>query len=152
MTDSLGRTIEIHPGYDRRPSPEGMHGAEMVFILRGPKGVVTFACFTDWLPKATQQGLMHGVERSGVIGIQPKPLEYAFHAPEPSETVRRVMHTDCPYMDGGVCWTELNTNTAEYIRDLLLQGGSDAVWLELETRYRASARIIANAKPRKVQL
>lgn len=151
MTNQLERTIEILPGYDRRPSVEGMHGAEIVFILRGLKGAVTFACFSDWLPKTTQEGLMHGVERSRVIGIQPQPLEYAYHAPAPSETVRRTRHTNCPYLNGE-CWTELSKGTAEYIRDILLQGGSEAVWQELGVRYRASAGIISNAKKRKVQL
>ncbi len=150
MNSLLTRTVEVLPGYDRRPEG-GMHGAEMVFILRGLKGAVTFACFTDWLPLKTQEGLMRGIERSRVIGIQPQPLEYAFHALEPSDTVRRTKHTNCPYLDAE-CWTELSGPTAGYIRDLLLQGGSEAVWRELEIRYRASAGIIGNAKRRKVQL
>lgn len=132
------RTIDIKPG---EAGPNGFHGCEMIFILRGPQGLATFACFTDWLPRQAQDDARNGLGiRRLSSGVQPVPLEFAYHSPKPTDTVRGTKRTDCPYLEGE-CYSSYSPQTAEYLRDVLLQRGSEGVWSELEQRYRSAAKV-----------
>lgn len=141
MTDPLAQTIKVMPGYDRRAQNESYHGCEIVFILRGNRGVLVFASVTDWFPKNVQEQYMNGIQRTNVIGVQPKPAEFVWHSFEPTKLPHPVQHTDCPYSTNGVCYTSNSIHTAEYLRDVLIKEGSEGVWREMAQRYRSSANI-----------
>lgn len=145
MSKRLERTIEVYPGYDRRHTDrakdEGMHGAEFMFILRGEKGSITFRCYTDWLPLITQESLMEGSRRSGVVGVQPVPQDMVIHSPTPLSYGQLIARKDCPYTATGVCYSDTSSKIAHYLRDLLLLEGSEGVWRELQVRYRAAFSI-----------
>jgi len=151
MKIQFERTIDIMPGYDKRSQDEGVHGCEIIFVLRGPHGVVTFACFTDWFPKITQEDATRGLGfRRLTTGVQPTPLEFAFHSPRLTDTVRSDKRTDCPYLPRS-CHSSYSPNTAAFLRDLLLSNGSIGVWLELERRYFSAAKVTQTATKRKIQ-
>jgi len=149
MNVEFERTIVIKPGFD---NAAGFHGCEMIFILRGPQGLTTFACFTDWFPKTTQEATSKGLGiRRLANGVQPTPLEFAFHSPKPLDTVRNNKRTDCPYIEGE-CYSSYSPQTAEYLRDVLLVRGSEGVWSELEQRYRSAAKVSQLANKRKTNV
>lgn len=146
MSVQFERTVDVKPG---TAGPNGFHGCEVIFVLRGPHGVVTFAVFTDWLPKQAQVDATKGLapRRLGT-GIQPVPLEFAFHSPKPSDNVRSTKRTDCPYVAGD-CYSSFSPATAEYLRDTLLTYGSGGVWQELEQRYRSAAVVTQSGSKQK---
>lgn len=43
----LTHEIIFRPAYDKRPK-YGIHGVEMVWYVKGPKGVIQFVTFTNW--------------------------------------------------------------------------------------------------------
>lgn len=142
----MKQVVTVHPGYDRRPT-EGMHGAEIEFALIGQKGTVTFCCYTDWLPKGTQEQYVSGREQRRTFGIEPAPLDFAFHSPvQITGPMQPLLETNCMYTDSGICYGVISRKIAEYIRDVLLEEGSDGVWRELATRYRSYTQQISNAR------
>lgn len=143
MSKPLEQTIQILSGWDLRDQDKGFHGCEVLFILRGPAGVITFACATDWTPMAVQQKYMNGVQRTNIIGIQPVAMDCIYHSFEPSENGKK--HQDCPYTTAGVCYTSSGGN-AGYLRDILLKEGSEGIWRELGHRYRSAAKVTQNAR------
>lgn len=141
MADPLSQTIRVLPGWDKRDQNESYHGCEVIFILRGEKGVLTFAFATDWAPMNVQQQYMNGVQRTNVIGVQPKPIDVVFHSPTPPLVPHLAQREDCPYMDNGVCYAAVSKLQATTLRDILLKEGSLGVWREMGQRYRAAAHI-----------
>lgn len=143
--NALAQTIKILPGWDKRATNESYHGCEVVFILRGDKGVLTFAVVTDWAPMAVQQQHMNGVQRTNVIGIQPKPIDVVWHSPTPPDLPYKPMHTDCPYLDGD-CYAAISKREAEALRDVLIREGSVGVWRAMGQLYRSDAGITQNSR------
>lgn len=142
---ALAQTIKILPGWDRRDQNDSYHGCELLFILRGEKGVLTFAFTTDWAPTAVQQQYMNGVQRTNVIGVQPKPIDVVWHSPTPPNLPHQPMHADCPYLEGD-CYTAISKREAEALRDILLKEGSAGVWRAMGQLYRSDAGITQNAR------
>lgn len=151
MSKRFERTIEVHPGYDKRDTNDGIHGAELLFVLQGQQGCITFRCFTDWLPLAAQEHYMDGVRRSNVLGVQPVPKDMVIHSPKPLTYGQQVHRNDCPYTETGGCYSNTVSSVAPFLRDLLLQEGSEGVWRELQVRYRSAFSVmqLGGVKPKK---
>lgn len=148
MDNNLTQTIEILAGWDHRNQEEGYHGCEILFILSGTAGAVTFACSTDWSPLPVQQKYMNGIQRTNIIGIQPTPMDFVYHSFKPSNLPQQIKHDDCPYSATGVCYTFISRGMATYLRDILLTDGSEGVWRELGQRYRSAVGIPQNVRRR----
>lgn len=136
------KTIEIHPGYDRRTTDPrtngGVHGAEVLFKLAGPKAVLTFAVYTDWTPLTTQKKHMEGVRRYDIVGIQPHPVDFVLHSPMELPNTKTKKY-DCPYLpEGEICWSDISITGAVQLRDTLLTRGSEGVWREMINRYESA--------------
>jgi hypothetical protein len=142
----LSQTIKVIAGWDHRPQGESYHGCELVFILRGEKGVLTFAFVTDWAPMAVQQQYMNGVQRTNVIGVQPKPIDVVFHSPTPPALPHQAQREDCPYIEGGICYAAVSKREAEALRDVMLKEGSIGVWRCMGQLYRSDAAITQNVR------
>jgi len=51
----LERIIQFTPAYDKRPK-YGIHGVNLRFLLKGPKGAIQFLLFTNWMtPKVREE-------------------------------------------------------------------------------------------------
>ncbi len=149
MSQALTKTIEVIPGWDRREQDKGFHGCEVLFILRGQAGVLTFASGTDWSPMSVQQKHMNGAQRTNIVGVQPVAMDFVYHSFRPSSLPEKNRHNNCPYATDGICYTHISHDVAVYLRDVLLKEGSDGVWRELRQRYRSAAGITQTATVRK---
>lgn len=148
MTKPLTQTIKVLPGWDKRDTNGGFHGCEVLFVLQGPAGVLTFAVATDWAPMTVQLAYMNGIKQTNVIGVQPRYVDFVYHSFKPSDLPGQTKHEDCLYSPDGVCYASSSKRTAEYLRDVLLVEGSEGIWRELGQRYRSNANVTQTAERR----
>lgn len=149
---SLRKTIQIHPGYDRRASGGGVHGAEIVFVLQGKHGAVTLALQTAWIPQPLQIEADRKAHSTVIqTGLEPKPMEYTFHFDQPLYTSLQLQRTVCPYMpEGSECYSMRDSKLALELRDILLASGSEGVWNRLAKEYNNAVRIMGESQEQDV--
>lgn len=64
--DGLEEAVVFTPGYNcpaAGPESHGVHGMEIMWLLRGPAGAVHFVAYTDWIPGRLSAG--HGLSPAG---------------------------------------------------------------------------------------
>ena len=142
MKTKLTREIKIHPAFDKRDKDPlkncGIHGCDLRFLLKGPKGVVQFVIFTNWqLPHVTEEFIQKPIKDRIDIKIRylPMPADLGYHSLVPmyeGQTGR----ANCEYLDGKTCYYDGSSLSAEPIYDILLREGSDGVWKALEKYYK----------------
>lgn len=137
----LTRTIDILPAFDKRSDdPDknyGIHGCDMRFVLKGDKGAVQFVLYTNWYLPAVREELIARTRTAEECARRfcPLPADVGYHSPVP--IYEGQPGTDnCKYLDGKRCYYDGSSLQAEDVYRKLLEGGSDAVWAELEERYR----------------
>lgn len=140
------RRIDWIPAYDRRSEDEkknyGVHGVTMWAVLRGPAGAITFTLFTNWHLKSVRE------ERGGNKFCspnhclnQPLPADLGYHSPKPLQDWQdpeEPFSKSCEHLDGAPCWYDGSGLAAEDVFDYFVEGGEEALWGELERRYRAT--------------
>jgi hypothetical protein len=86
------KEIRFTPAFDRRhPDPEhdyGIHGVDLWFFLKGPKGAVHFRVMTNWqLPHVQQETDARMLANPDRIGLgclyHPMPADVSYHSPVP---------------------------------------------------------------------
>lgn len=130
------REIVFTPAFDKRhQDPKkncGIHGVEMRWYLRGPKGVIQFCVMTGWnLPSVRE-------ERKGnhtVCDIFPMASDLGYHSPKPMYEGHTPMTRECGQIEGGMCYYDGSGLAAEAVFDLLVQEGHESVWRRLEQEY-----------------
>lgn len=137
---AFARIWNILPAFDRRntnPSQDyGIHGCELRMILVGPLGATQFVLFTNWQLPHVNQELQHKtlplmLGDSHVL-CRPIPVDRGYHWKTPryeGQTSR-----ECEYVKG-LCYYDGSGLNAQRTYQLLLSGGSDAVWKDLEEYY-----------------
>jgi hypothetical protein len=153
----LTREVLIRPAYDRRSEGYGIHGVEMCFVVKGPKGAVQFVVFTNWhLPHVTQENINGTIERAknGIIDPEnfsmdfsklsrshlkciflPMAADLGYHSPVPMYEDQKPMSAECQIL-GGECYYDGSTLNAEPVFELMVREGGDALWVRLEQEYR----------------
>lgn len=132
------RWVEFLPAYDRRhPDPDknyGIHGVEMAFYLRGPKGAIQFKVYTAWqLPHVDAEQLAGPHSRAL---CRPLPVDLGYHSPVARYEGQEPISDDCPIL-GGRCWYDGSGLRAQPVFDRLVAEGDPAVWRYLEDEYEA---------------
>jgi hypothetical protein len=87
----LERIFLIRPAFDKRHvDPDknyGIHGAEMLFIVKGERGAVQFVLYTNWqLPHVTKEWLKKdlGKPQGKYMTLwRPIPADVGYHSPKP---------------------------------------------------------------------
>lgn len=137
--------LEITPGYDKRNDDPrknyGVGGCTLRFYVLNPQRTraIQFVCYTDWLPRKTQDGILHDPftgrykVTQEVVGVQPMAADIGYHSPH--KFYKRQKPMECDLVKGGKCYYDGSGLNAEPIRDLMLEKGSDAVWEALEAYY-----------------
>ena len=135
------RIIKISPAFDRRnPDPTkdyGIHGCDLLMVLKGEKGAVQFLLFTNWhLPHVTNETLKK-YNSPGDIGrfFTPIPADLGYHSPEPRYEGQSQATKSCEWLDGRPCYYDGSGLNAEEVYDILLKEGSKGVWKFLEDYY-----------------
>jgi hypothetical protein len=83
-------------------------------VLKGEAGAVQFVVYTDWYPPHVQEERMVDHRQSVVASMGP-----------------------CEYLDGRECYYDGSGLRAdEWVRDLLIKRGSDAIWEALTEEYK----------------
>ena len=137
------REMTIAPAYDKRsPDPSkdyGIHGCNLRFVLTGPEGAVQFVLYTNWqLPHVTEELIARVQDEIGIRAFfLPLPADLGYHSPKPLYEGQTSMGA-CPYLDGKDCYYDGSGLDAERVYNKMLEGGSDAVWAELEDYYQST--------------
>jgi hypothetical protein len=131
----LARIVLFRPAYDKRDNdPQknyGIHGVELVFVLKGPAGAIQFVVLTDWqLPHVTKE-----LEARGYVST-PMPADVGYHSPIPRYKGQSLIEDSCEWLDGKPCYYVGSGLQAYEVFEILRREGSDGVWRELERRYR----------------
>lgn len=142
----LERVIEFYPAYDRRPEGYGVHGVDLLMLVKGPLGAVQFLLSTGWMLPETlglppEYDWRQSSAYNRLLGKQPThdlypmPTDLGYHSPKPMYPDQQPIADECPYL-GGPCYYDgsgLNAGMPFYA---LLRGGSDGVFEYLEGYYR----------------
>ncbi len=141
--DGMERAVIFRPGYNGDPDAPpsrnyGVHGMEIAWYLRGPKGVTQFVMFTRWVPGELSPG--HGLPPDGYPprpGDQyPDGANLGYHAPVPQYDGDGYVRGDCAFLPGGRCYYDGSGLAAMDLAREFVEKGEAAVWAALEDRYR----------------
>lgn len=131
------------PAWDKRSddplSNYGLTSVEMYLTVKGEKGAVTLHSFTNWnLPHVVDERMKSGlVDRINMkVRFLPGPHELSCHSPVPTYEGHTACSSECPFIEGGVCYQDIGYSIADEVFDALVSGGSDAAWKRLEEIYR----------------
>lgn len=139
MTEFLRETKFIG-AYDwRGKSNYGIHGMDLFFSVKGPKGAIGITIFTNWMLPA-QQASTQAMYSKGYLWepgmlCRPRFTDISYHAKEPQYD-GQPSHDDCHltdgpcYCDGSSLWGD------ECWREGFLHGGSDWLFSRMEDEYR----------------
>ena len=138
---SFERIVKVSPAYDRRdPDPHknyGIHGAHLLFVLKGELGAVAFDIGTNWyLPHVAEE--LRGKEHlySGKSFFEPTPYSIGYHSPKPMYEDHSMSAVECEYLDGKSCYFGDNVTYSEVPFKILISEGSEAMWAWMENYYK----------------
>ena len=107
----------------------GIHGLDVWFILKGPKGAVQFlANFGVYLPSVKH------VTPGEIMGF-----DVGYHAPTPQYDGQRSCNDTCELVEGGICYYDGSSTLAdEWAKQIFSTVGrppDNVVWEMLEHEY-----------------
>lgn len=129
----MTRSIEIHPGRDKRSVGLGFECAELLFILRDGDAAATFAIRTNWLPSSMLGGFIRP-------NPAPKALDLIFHFPDPTLTAAQERRETCLYITKP-CHSITDRRHGERLVNVLLDEGSSGLWREFDKLFTEEIRI-----------
>ena len=137
MEKTMERIVEWEPAYDKRHSDPnkdyGVHGMNLRFVLKGPRGAVQFLLFTNWyLP----QNRHNAFEKVSAHILGPLPADVGYHALVPQYDGQEAIEQSCPYLDGAPCYYDGSGLAAQELFDRFVAEGEGAVWSVLEASYK----------------
>jgi hypothetical protein len=152
------RLVRVTPAMHRVHSDPvkdyGVTSCEMVFVLRGPLGAISYEVLTGWmLPKTwawwEKRRHMPGDAMYGHPRPDSKPFGgglFLHAATFSSEHDHRVVHEPCEWV-AGPCWTEIiSYQRGDALMARLIAKGDRAVWMELRMLYDRHLAEIPDAR------
>lgn len=142
--EKLERIVKVNPAYDKRHSDPsknyGIHGAEMIFLLKGKKGCIQFVFCTNWqLPhvqKEFDDRIFTSMNKTEFeCFYHPMAFDIGYHSPVPQYEDQKPVTESCEWLDGKPCYYDGSSLRAETYLQLLISQGSEAVWKEMEKEY-----------------
>jgi len=151
------KTVTFRPAYDKRhPNPSknyGIHGVEILFLLKGKKGAVQFLISTSWqLPHVQKEMDALPLGQFPYLHHKPMPADLGYHSYKPMYEEHLPSTNSCSFLDNKPCYYDGSALNAEPIFNVLLKEGSDGVWRELEQYYNEvfEVREVKGASPHEV--
>lgn len=135
--EKFKREVIFFPAFDKRdPNPSknyGIGNANVLFVLKGKKGAVTFEVSSGWyLP---QQVAEHG--QKPWSQWQPSGSSIAYHSRK-KRYEEQHFRTDCAFVGGKRCYSDASYCYADDIFKILVAERSEPMWRKLEEFYQSS--------------
>jgi hypothetical protein len=141
IPDAFERRIEFSPAFDKRSSDPaknfGIGAVRIWFYLIGPEGAVQWQIGTDWYVPSAQDHLYSLSAYRRDKALRPQAWDLGYHSPRPLYEGQEPNSHDCEVL-GGPCYYDGSSLNAERLIRPFLEGGSEAVWRELEDFYRST--------------
>jgi len=127
--DVLQRAVVFEPGFACPVTGghgHGIHGMQIRWLLRGPRGAVQFLVFTDWVPgRKTDPATAFMFPMGADLGYHAVVPQYEGDSgPRP-----------CEYLPGGQCYCDGSGLQAMDLMPEFIAWGEPAIWAVLEERY-----------------
>ena len=142
--EKLKKEIIFKSAWDKRhPEPDknyGIHGVEIVWTLKGEKGGVSWAIYTNWLLDSTMKDKTWAGFKYCNFHEDGKPMthsmgtEIAYHAKKPQYD-GQTNSEGCILVKGGKCYIDCGFMAGDELFTTLKEKGGNAVWQELEKWY-----------------
>lgn len=134
--DGLERAVVFQPGYNGDRN-YGVHGMEITWYLRGPKGCVYITVsVSSWIPG--QLGPGHGLAPAGYPSRAPEQHPHGFGmrscTPVPQYEGQSPSQDDCPLI-GAPCYADTWFGGADEPAREFTEHGESVMWAALEERY-----------------
>ncbi len=140
--DGLEESVQFVPGYNCPRidmQGHGVHGMEILWLLRGPAGAVQLILGTHWIPGELWPG--HGISPDGSVGwvrsdgrlsTDPDGYGIGVHSRVPQYGDHESQ--ECGLL-GGPCFYDESLSAADPLVSRFLAEGEQVIWDELESRY-----------------
>jgi hypothetical protein len=141
MSDVLMREVIVRPAFDKRSDDPkknyGVHGAELAFYLKGGHGAIQFVIYTNWmLPYVQAETDARPPSNSHpYLFHKPIPADIGYHSRVPRYQGQSLMTEHCDVIDGP-CYYDGSSLQAQDVFDIMIEGGTDALWAEMERQYK----------------
>lgn len=146
--ESVVREIWLHPAWDMRNEPDGnfgVHGAELVFVVKHNKCGVTWRLMTNWYLKNVRQDwerkgnqMNYWYDGLGTVDWHsPVPLSESEYDQEPSTE-------HCDYT-GGKCYSVGSGSDSQDLFDEVISG-TEEIWPALQLRLFGLEERVAKAQ------
>jgi len=138
----MEREIRFFPAFDKRhkdPNKNyGIHGVNLLFLLKGEKGVIQFLIYTNWqLPHVQREVDARSPSLSfPYLYHQPMAADIGYHSPVPMYEGQDMMTDKCEYLDGKPCYCDGSGLRAQEFFDVLRKEGDKGLWKALEEEYK----------------
>lgn len=136
---SFKRILNLIPAYDKTHSDPkknyGVHGMDMLFILKGEKGATQFVVFTGMMLKHVREKQYASVDTSRPYWyciFEPTGVDIGYHSYTPRYDGQTSM--PCSVLEGQ-CYYDGSSLQAQEFLETFLSEGEDAVWKMLEEQY-----------------
>jgi hypothetical protein len=135
----LERKIEfIRPAWNKRdPDPKKDYGHGCVhlrFLLRGPKGAVTWLVLTGWYLDST----LEEWKKNGYTPSGPDGGAISYHSPVPVHDWQdKDYEGSCDVIPEGRCYSDASFIAGDDLFKLFVEKGEEAVWEKLEEWYNS---------------
>lgn len=122
MTTEFNRDVKVIPAWDSGTRERGAHNAELIFLLTGPKGALTFTIYTGWYldPKKNLRSIYASVDYHG-------------HSPIDQEDS---LHCLCQWLGEKPCYSG-RLCCGDKLFTTLTSRGTNGLWEEMEALYRS---------------
>lgn len=135
----MERIIKLFPAFDKRNADSsknyGIHGVEMIMVLKGELGATQFVLYTNWQLPHVQKELRSDMSPNKYCLFEPLPADLGYHSYKPMYEGQTCIDEKCEFLNGSPCYYDGSSLNAKRIYDTLLEKGSDGVWKELEEYY-----------------
>lgn len=141
--DGLEESVQFRPGYNcpvETMQGHGVHGMEIMWVLKGPAVAVQLIFGTDWTPGKLWPG--HGIGPDGVRGWtdsrgrwsgDPSGYGIGAHTRAPQYDSHEI-EGECGLL-GGKCYYQEWLSGADELAPRFMAEGEQVIWSELERRY-----------------
>lgn len=126
--DGFETAVVFEPGWNDHMGETGVHGMDIRFVMRGPKGAVQFTMTTGWVPG--ERGTDPMVSR-----LFPMGMDLGYYAYSPQREGQEQDRRECPYLDGQACFYDGSALPAEPILEAFVTLGEPPVWKALRNRH-----------------